>query len=173
MSAIRVQRWLRTRDRKGLATTKNQSALYLTLPRLLFVQRTPNAILGAFSRQALLGDTLEAIAEQKAGIIKKDSVVFCCASMPVGVLDTIARTAKLQNASLTLVQPANLDASGGGEAPSLTWALPDNVVLATAALMHAGLALTGMERVFWPCRLGTGVYLFADWLPSFPIFFLR
>ena len=97
--------------------------------------------------QELLGDTLEAIAEQKAGIIKKGSLVLFCKSLPGSVVAIIERIVNGQEARLIVVDP--LQTHAGLDLP---WLLPDNLGLAKAALIHSGLGLTGIERAFWPCR---------------------
>ena len=124
---------------------------------------------------AILGDTLEAIAGEKAGIIKP-GVPAVIAPQPAEALAVLARACQERNAPLTLVgqdwtwtrretTPAGLrlDISG----PGVTYAdlhtplsgafQALNATTAVAAATHLGIdepaIRAGLARVQWPARL--------------------
>lgn len=63
---------------------------------------------------AVLGDTLEAIAAEKSGIIKTGSTVVTAASQPSGALDVIRKTARERGAELHVVSSDQLFAEERG-----------------------------------------------------------
>ncbi len=126
-----------------------------------------------------LGDTLERIAIEKAGIIKEGVPVVTGATQPV-VIDVLEREAAAKRASLYRIskdfRPENIATgpSQGFDYQGINGALPslriqmlgrhqiDNAALALAAaecMRSAGLAINepalrlGLERTFWEGRL--------------------
>jgi len=112
----------------------------------------------AFDHTQWLGDTLEKIATEKAGIIKSGVPVVTAAAQPE-VLAVIEKTARENNAPLTKVnsgfriQDSELSLLGEHQKINATLALAvveilQNEIPATATHLHAGLA-----NVSWPGRL--------------------
>jgi len=103
--------------------------------------------------QAILGNTLEKVAAEKAGIIKPRIPTISLPQQP-GAMEVIATRATQVNSQLTIVDapwtqtPVNL----AGSHQKL------NAALAVAALYQAGLALDreavakGLAEVCWPGR---------------------
>lgn len=101
----------------------------------------------------MLGDTLEKIAAEKAGIIKPGVPVISAPQEP-GALEVITRTARERGAPLTLVEDP-LESSGPVlTGPHQRW----NAAVAVAALRAAGFELQqstisrGLQQVRWPAR---------------------
>lgn len=63
---------------------------------------------------AVLGDTVEAIAGEKSGIIKPGSTVVTPASQPSGALDVIRKTASERGAALRIVSPETVFSEAEG-----------------------------------------------------------
>jgi dihydrofolate synthase/folylpolyglutamate synthase len=115
-----------------------------------------------FDHQQWLGDTLEKIAAEKAGIIKPGVLVITTADEPEA-LAVIEKIARKQNAPLIKVEQTSR-LFGAGETPALP--LPGNHQKLNAALafatvetlqseipVSAAAVRTGLETVSWPGRL--------------------
>jgi dihydrofolate synthase / folylpolyglutamate synthase len=104
----------------------------------------------------VLGDTIEEIAWEKAGIIKTGVPVFTGAQQP-GVLEVFQDVARRCRAPLTVVAP------GGGSLPLIGVHQQINAAIATAMvgeLARQGLVVhdpdavaEGIRRTWWPGRL--------------------
>jgi len=115
-----------------------------------------------FDHQRWLGETLDRIATEKAGIIKPGVPVITGAEEPQA-LAVIQETALQQRASLTLVTPAHTQHSPLDtlKLPLLGWhqRLNAAVALATARTLQNQLPITeqavreGLTTVRWPGRL--------------------
>ena len=64
--------------------------------------------------QALLGDTVEEIAGQKAGIIKKGIHVFITAKQTQSVLDVFTEEARLKSAPVNFIPPSEDEIRSAG-----------------------------------------------------------
>ncbi|CAM9115973.1 unnamed protein product [Discosporangium mesarthrocarpum] len=111
----------------------------------------------SYDHQALLGNSLQEISSQKAGIIKPGTVVFSCDSQPDPVRQVIEEVAKAMQVELVLVGPDKQKAFARNVVLKNTlgvpsWVLPDNLALAEAAAACAGLTLKGFDKASWPCR---------------------
>ena len=102
-----------------------------------------------------LGDTLEKIAAEKAGIIK-DGVPIVTMTQSDEALKVIESTAKARKSPLTIVsEPCGLELGLAG--PHQAW----NAAMALAALKAAGLhfdenvLVAGLRGVEWPARFQT------------------
>jgi dihydrofolate synthase/folylpolyglutamate synthase len=106
-----------------------------------------------FDHQKWLGDTLGAIAGEKAGIIKP-GVPVVSAPQAVEALHVIEARAAAAGAPLTLVGRAHDSGKVGLEGPHQRW----NAAVALAALDAAGLVpddpvrARGLAAVVWPAR---------------------
>lgn len=99
----------------------------------------------------MLGDKIEMIAWQKAGIIKKGCLAVTSTQQPREVLEILGREAEEQGAQLLLVPPLKTAAEGksglGAQAIQA-----ENEALAKAVLEKLGLRAQGFERAYWPAR---------------------
>ena len=70
-----------------------------------FIDRSEVSVITSISldHQALLGETVEEIAWQKAGIIKKNGNVFTSESQDVAVLNVIKKQCVEMNATLHII----------------------------------------------------------------------
>jgi dihydrofolate synthase/folylpolyglutamate synthase len=116
----------------------------------------------AFDHQQWLGDTLEKIAAEKAGIIKSGVPVLTATDEPEA-LKVIEEVAQKQNAPLIKVGQAS-SLFGAGETPALS--LPGNhqklnatLALATVQALQNNIPVSdeaihnGLSTVIWPGRL--------------------
>jgi dihydrofolate synthase / folylpolyglutamate synthase len=135
--------------------------------------------------QAFLGDTLAAIAGEKAGIIKPGAPVVSAAQAPEAA-DVIAAKAEAVGSVLWLGgRDWTIEAAGNGTLrysdPLGTLVLPmpslsgphqvDNAGLAVAALRASGLAVpdaawSGIARASWPARMQRLHGVLADQVPG-------
>ena len=99
--------------------------------------------------QLFLGDTIELIAAQKAGIIKKQTHVFTTANQEISVLNVFREEAELKNASLHCIPVANSDSQ-----LNLKYDVQiENLSLAVAVLNYLGVPIVGLSSFYWPCRM--------------------
>ncbi|MEI9961691.1 MAG: cyanophycin synthetase [Limisphaerales bacterium] len=116
----------------------------------------------AFDHQQWLGDTLEKIAAEKAGIIKPEIPVVTATGEPLA-LAVIEKIAKEKNAQLKIVTPEDVASRLAG-----TFALPlpgehqklnAALALATVEILQKQISVTaekireGLQNVNWPGRL--------------------
>jgi dihydrofolate synthase/folylpolyglutamate synthase len=102
--------------------------------------------------QALLGDTIEEIAGQKAGIIKKGIHVFITAKQKQSVLDVFTEEARLKSAPLSFVPASEDEIRSAGL--SLGYGVQaENASLAIAVLKHLMVPVRGLTLFYWPCRM--------------------
>jgi len=107
-----------------------------------------------YDHQALLGNTIEEIAWQKAGIIKPNSHVFTPATQAESVLSVIRQECTEKGAYLHEV-PIGLSFLPTGLL-SIDVSYPvqvENACLSAAVLEHLKIPLSGMNQFFWPCRM--------------------
>lgn len=105
--------------------------------------------------QNILGNTIEEIAMQKAGIIKHGIPIFTPENQQPSVSDVIASTAMENNAPLHRV-PSSLAASTGyvKEAGTGYCVRDENASLAIRVLQHLGIDCSaGLHSFYWPCRM--------------------
>jgi len=106
----------------------------------------------AFDHQQWLGDTLAAIAAEKAGIIKPGVPILTTADAPEAV-QVIERIAHERSAPLTRVQPPQTlfapEPSAGGSA-----IMPHAALLGDHQKINAALALATVERLQPQIRVG-------------------
>jgi dihydrofolate synthase/folylpolyglutamate synthase len=112
-----------------------------------------------FDHQAQLGDTLAAIAREKAGVIKP-GIPVVCGALPAEALDVVREVCNGLGASLTLADPAKLP---DGLTPALPGAHQRLNAAVAAELLRVldekGIAVsspairTGITDVDWPGRL--------------------
>jgi dihydrofolate synthase/folylpolyglutamate synthase len=110
----------------------------------------------SFDHQQWLGDTLEKIAAEKAGIIKAGIPVVTATDSPEA-LGVIERVAREKNAPLTRIQNSELKIQNPllGEHQKLNAAL----ALATVEILQSQIPVsekqikTGLQNVNWPGRL--------------------
>ena len=134
-----------------------------------FCARPSAAVITSISadHQAMLGDTLAAIAWQKAGIVKRGCPVFTPATQSPAALDVIRSEAAALGALLVVVGVEGDGVGGGagggegggegGEAAAADDAAPrhvqqENRALAVGVLRHLALEVRGLANAFWPCR---------------------
>ena len=133
----------------------------------------------SLDHRVLLGDTLNVIAAEKAGIMKRD-VPVAIGSQPAEVLEVLLTTAervgapvKLRDRNWRIAGRRYSDALGMLDlpTPSLPGAFQlDNAGIAIAALRASGLAMdaAGIAKAEWPARLQRlhgrlAALLPADW----------
>lgn len=116
----------------------------------------------SLDHQAVLGDTVEQIAWQKAGIIKRNSHVFTTANQPGGVLDVISKQCDELDATLHIVDTStetltSLSESGreGHSTSTVHETHLENLCLSRAVLSFLQIPPEGMRDFYWPCRMET------------------
>jgi len=131
----------------------------------------------SLDHRELLGETLEAIAGEKAGIMKRD-VPVAIGAQPDSVLDVLLAAAGRVGAPVLLrerdwrIAPGHYgDAQGTLDlpAPALPGAFQlDNAGIAIAALRASGLAMdaAGIAAAHWPARMQRLHGTLADLLPA-------
>jgi len=113
-----------------------------------------------YDHQQWLGESLDKIAFEKAGIIKPGIPVICAAEAPAAI-ETVQRIAKSQNAPLTLVTREQAVVLSDLRLPLLGehQRLNAAVAIETARALGRVIALSdaiirrGLETVSWPGRL--------------------
>ena len=114
----------------------------------------------SLDHQAILGDTIEKIAWQKAGIIKPKCKTFTLQSQKKSALQVFNEEAKLHNAELVVVPTslASLKETMGGAESIIDEAYSvqiENACLAVSVLNELNIPTDGMKNAFWPCRMET------------------
>ena len=127
-----------------------------------FLPSAPVGVITSISldHQALLGDTIEEIAWQKAGIIKPGMHLFTASSQQPSVLEVFRKACDAVGATLHEVAvDANHLAAAGILMPSRApYSVQiQNACLSLAVVRHLGLPAAGMNDFFWPCRMETFV----------------
>lgn len=110
----------------------------------------------SLDHQAILGDTIEEIAYQKAGIIKKNCHVFTPADQPITVLEVLRKQSLELNATLHEIENNSVETHGLGIQTPYRVQL-QNACLSRAVVTHLGLSSKGMKDFYWPCRMDTFV----------------
>eukprot|EP01036_Dinobryon_divergens_P025195 gene25195-33719_t len=106
----------------------------------------------SLDHQALLGNTLEEIAWQKAGIIKPGADVFTVANQQESVIRIFRQECVKKNAKLHIVD-ANRAELGDLALPIHYRVQLENACLSSAVLQHLGISREGMNSFYWPCRM--------------------
>jgi len=123
----------------------------------------------SLDHQGVLGDTIEAIAWQKAGIIKKGCTIVTTADQKPSVINVFQKECLKLDANLVIAQPISQRTLQKSLSPlSVTHSFPvqlQNIGTAIAALKHIlqqkgsnldveNLILSqGLQDFFWPCRM--------------------
>jgi dihydrofolate synthase/folylpolyglutamate synthase len=105
----------------------------------------------SLDHQTILGDTIEEIALQKAGIVKKGCTLVTSSTLKPQALAVIRKVCDEQSSrcivtdtDACIVQELGLDARAD--------VLVENACVARAALSVLGQGADGMSEFFWPCR---------------------
>ena len=114
----------------------------------------------SLDHQSLLGNTIEEIAWQKAGIIKNGMHVFTPATQPPSVLQVFRDQAQAVGATLheVPIDVAALRSDGLqlNQALHTGYAVQTlNACVSLAVVKHLGMPPVGMNAFFWPCRMDT------------------
>lgn len=118
-----------------------------------FLNNVDAAVLTSISldHQAILGDTLEQIAWQKAGIIKPFSHVFTTSTQNPSVLAVFRSECQEKTAILHEIEPSISITQQLGL--NITYDMQvQNACVAISVLNHLGLSCSGMKNFYWPCR---------------------
>jgi len=108
----------------------------------------------SYDHMAILGNTLEEIAWQKAGIIKPGMHVFTPATQKPEVLEVIMRQCKEMSAFLHVVPVSQPNVSGVPDATAINFSVQvQNACVSLAVVQHLGLPASSMQGFFWPCRM--------------------
>ena len=105
----------------------------------------------SLDHQAILGDTIEEIGWQKAGIIKSNCNVFTPITQAATVLDVFRKECFDKSAHLNVV-PAEMEVV---KSLDLSLDFPvqvQNACLAASVLRHLKVPIEGMRNFYWPCR---------------------
>lgn len=121
-----------------------------------FVERPRVGIITSVSmdHQAVLGETLDLIAWQKAGIIKPGMTVFTPSTQARVVMEVIEKQCEDVGATLHVVEVSQSRSRRTG-ITALYDIEMQNLCLAQAALEYLEVDSTGMNDFFWPCRMET------------------
>lgn len=107
--------------------------------------------------QNVLGDTIEEIAAQKAGIIKHGVPLFTTEKQQPSVLEVISKTAEANCAPFYIVKPQlkNLSRSRKSYIINSHFSIQEeNAALAIAVLDYLGVnAEKCLNAFYWPCRM--------------------
>jgi dihydrofolate synthase/folylpolyglutamate synthase len=102
--------------------------------------------------QNILGDTIEEIAAQKAGIIKKGRPIFTTSHHPPAVMEVFRTKAAFEQSELHIVPcDASIPIRLGMKVeyyPQI-----ENICLSAAVLEYLGVSGCGMRQFYWPCRM--------------------
>ena len=125
-----------------------------------FIEEAAACIITSISldHQAILGETLDKIAWQKAGIIKPGCPVFTPATQRAIVLDVLRKESTLLKSPLFEVKVSRelLRAASRRLEESLSYPVQvENACLAMAVLDHLKIPRSEMIDFFWPCRMET------------------
>lgn len=117
-----------------------------------------------FDHQQWLGDTLEKIAAEKAGIIKP-GVPVITGAVPGRGLEVIAEAARQAGSPLTRVKPAEVDRwvpaeakiplAGAHQRGNAALAAATVTALQTTIAIDDATLLRGLQSVYWPGRMQT------------------
>ena len=115
--------------------------------------------------QNILGDTIEEIAHQKAGIIKPGVPIFTTSKQVPSVMEVIRTVAEAQSAPLHVVVPENCSA-----ARSSNYSVQrENSSLSFEVLKYLGIEITtGVKSFYWPCRMEVFSVPLSDGVSSVP-----
>jgi dihydrofolate synthase/folylpolyglutamate synthase len=102
--------------------------------------------------QNLLGDTIEEIAAQKAGIIKESRPVFTTSHHPPTVMDVFRAKAASQRSELHIV-PCDASVPIRLGIKVEYFAQIENICLSASVLDYLGVSGVGMRHFYWPCRM--------------------
>lgn len=103
--------------------------------------------------QLMLGDSIEEIAWQKAGIIKQHSHVFTPATQEMSVLNVLRQECILKHATLAEVQVDKNNLPTQLNNQIIFDVQKENACLAASVLVFLGFPLGGMKNYYWPCRM--------------------
>jgi dihydrofolate synthase/folylpolyglutamate synthase len=131
-----------------------------------FIEAPEAAVITSISldHQNILGDTVEEIAWQKAGIIKEQetarftktrcrrSQIFTSGTQSSVVLEVLREQCKQMNAELHEVPISNESSEFLGKDDFSSVQL-QNASLALAVLRHLKVSPEGMRTFYWPCRM--------------------
>lgn len=107
----------------------------------------------SLDHQAILGETVEEIAWQKAGIIKHNSQVFTPSTQQPGVLAVFRKQCHEVGATLHEV-PVELSALTKKGFEEFQYDIQtENACLSMAVLEHLSVPPHGMKQFYWPCRV--------------------
>lgn len=98
----------------------------------------------------MLGDRLEMIAWQKAGIFKPHCLALTSGAQDPAVLEVLRREAEAQRAALILVDP--LSVAREECLIGSTSLQRENVALAKHTLEALGFEAKGFDKAYWPAR---------------------
>lgn len=105
----------------------------------------------SLDHQAILGETVEKIAYQKAGIIKPNVHVFTPGSQRSSVIDVFQEECRSVGAHLHVVNISANELPAGINVSYETQV--ENACTAKALLDHLNIPVDGMRHFFWPCRM--------------------
>jgi dihydrofolate synthase / folylpolyglutamate synthase len=119
-----------------------------------FLLATEISIITSISldHQSILGNTIEEIAYQKAGIIKRDGILVTSELQQASVLDVIKKECLDMNAKCILAPISNSLVTDNGFTPSHNVQI-ENLCVALCALKILGIDVKGMSQFYWPCRM--------------------
>mmetsp|Transcript_26416 Transcript_26416/g.25296 ORF Transcript_26416/g.25296 Transcript_26416/m.25296 type:complete len:485 (+) Transcript_26416:195-1649(+) len=106
----------------------------------------------SLDHQSLLGDTLEEIAWQKAGIIKQNGHVFTSEAQELCVMEVLRKQCVEMNATLHIIPVSRQKVDEIGLQVSYPVQI-QNACLSMAVLDFLKVPLDGLKSFFWPCRM--------------------
>mmetsp|Transcript_27711 Transcript_27711/g.46553 ORF Transcript_27711/g.46553 Transcript_27711/m.46553 type:complete len:487 (-) Transcript_27711:1033-2493(-) len=106
----------------------------------------------SLDHQNILGDTIEEIAAQKAGIIKPGSHIFTPSTQLSSVMKVFQKECALQKAILHEVNVNQDDLIHAGLSYE-TDVQMENACLALSVLNHMDINPGGWRNFYWPCRM--------------------
>jgi dihydrofolate synthase/folylpolyglutamate synthase len=112
----------------------------------------------SLDHQAILGDTIDKIAWQKAGIMKSNCPIFTSASQDPLVLDVFRKESSKVSAEIheiPILQNDIITSTIGIENVINYSVQRENVCVAAAVLQYLNIPLDGMVDFYWPCRMET------------------
>lgn len=120
-----------------------------------FVEKPSIGIITSISldHQGVLGDTLELISWQKAGIIKPGMNIFTPSTQSEVAMEVISKHCKEVGAKLHVVDVSLDTCQELGVTPQYDIEV-QNMCISEAVLRHLNvLDLSGIKDFFWPCRM--------------------
>lgn len=104
--------------------------------------------------QNILGDTIEEIAHQKAGIIKQGVPIFTTAKQRHSVMDILTSVALSKSAPLSVVPATAVVGDDISVVRSGYTVQQENSLLAFAVLKYLGVVVSDeVKSFYWPCRM--------------------